>query len=172
MCYRAPDFHLRRLRTSFMSAPAQNAAPLTYDELVPGMRVDSPAVDLDQAMVEAFASLTGDDNPLHLDAEHAARTPFRKRIAHGALVQSLAAGLAWRTGWFTGTIVAIERTSARYLKPVVPPEQLRLRLEVVGREAEPHPRRGRVDLRLTLRDRRDETVLEGDWTVLMRRAGG
>ncbi len=155
-----------------MSAPNQNAQPLTYDELVPGLCVESPSMELDQAMVEGFASLTGDDNPLHLDAEHAARTPFRKRIAHGALVQSLAAGLAWRTGWFTGTIVAIERTAARYLKPVAPPEELRLRLEVLEREAEPHPRRGRVDLRLTLRDRRGDTVLEGDWTVLMRRAGG
>lgn len=155
-----------------MSAKAQSAPPLTYDELVPGLRVDSPTIELDQAMVDEFARLTGDDNPLHLDAEHAARTPFRKRIAHGALVQSLAAGLAWRTGWFTGTIVAIERTSARYLKPVAPPEELRLTLEVVDRETEPHPRRGRVDLRLTLKDRRGETVLEGDWTVLMRRAGG
>ncbi|MEY2806661.1 MAG: MaoC family dehydratase [Planctomycetia bacterium] len=155
-----------------MPAPAQSAHPLTFDELVPGLGVDSPTVAIDQGMVDDFARLTGDDNPLHLDGEHAARTPFRKRIAHGALVQSLAAGLAWRTGWFTGTIIAIERTAARYLKPVAPPEELTLRLEVVDRDAEPHPRRGRVELRLDLRDRRGETVLVGEWTVLMRRAEG
>lgn len=36
-----------------------------------------------------FARLTGDDNPLHLDAAFAATTPFRRPIAHGMLYGSL-----------------------------------------------------------------------------------
>ena len=35
--------------------------------------------------VVAFAQVTGDTNPLHLDEAYAARTRFRKRIAHGML---------------------------------------------------------------------------------------
>lgn len=37
------------------------------------------------ADVEAFAHLTGDSNPIHLDEEYAAGTRFGRRIAHGML---------------------------------------------------------------------------------------
>jgi len=38
--------------------------------------------------IEAFAALTGDRNPLHLDAVFARRTPFGRPIAHGMLSAS------------------------------------------------------------------------------------
>lgn len=38
-----------------------------------------------QADVIDFARVTGDNNPLHLDAEFAAQTPFKRPIIHGML---------------------------------------------------------------------------------------
>lgn len=38
---------------------------------------------LSQEQVKAFADVTGDHNPLHLDAEYAAKTVFKKPIVHG-----------------------------------------------------------------------------------------
>ncbi|KAA6436563.1 MaoC family dehydratase [Dyadobacter flavalbus] len=38
-----------------------------------------------QEEVERFAELTGDNNPIHLDAEYAATTNFKKPIIHGML---------------------------------------------------------------------------------------
>ncbi|GAB2766939.1 MaoC family dehydratase [Rhabdobacter roseus] len=42
-----------------------------------------------QADVEAFAQVTGDNNPLHLDAAYAATTPFKRPIIHGMLGASV-----------------------------------------------------------------------------------
>jgi 3-hydroxybutyryl-CoA dehydratase len=38
-----------------------------------------------EADIVAYAALSGDYNPIHLDPEYAAKTPFKARIAHGIL---------------------------------------------------------------------------------------
>ncbi len=42
-----------------------------------------------QEDVEAFARVTGDTNPLHLDADYAATTAFKRPIIHGMLGASV-----------------------------------------------------------------------------------
>ena len=44
---------------------------------------------LNGLQVKMFAGLVGDPNPLHLDAEYAAKTQFGRPIAHGMLFGSL-----------------------------------------------------------------------------------
>ena len=38
-----------------------------------------------EATIVAFADISGDRNPVHLDADYAATTVFKERIAHGML---------------------------------------------------------------------------------------
>ena len=38
-----------------------------------------------EANIAAFAEISGDKNPVHLDAQYAAGTMFKERIAHGML---------------------------------------------------------------------------------------
>ncbi|HEY4655005.1 MAG TPA: MaoC family dehydratase [Cyclobacteriaceae bacterium] len=47
------------------------------------------AFSFTQADVERFAEVTGDSNPVHLDAAYAATTPFRRPILHGFLSGSV-----------------------------------------------------------------------------------
>jgi len=43
----------------------------------------STTKQITDTVVRAFAELSGDYNPIHLDEEFAAKTQFKKRIAHG-----------------------------------------------------------------------------------------
>jgi acyl dehydratase len=45
----------------------------------------SEEINYDQSFVKAFAELTGDPPPLHLDAVYAATPPFKKPIMHGMI---------------------------------------------------------------------------------------
>lgn len=36
-------------------------------------------------VIDAFAAVSGDRNPVHIDADYAAKTIFKERIAHGML---------------------------------------------------------------------------------------
>lgn len=49
----------------------------------------STSKQITDAVVRAFAELSGDFNPIHLDEEFAAKTQFKKRIAHGMISGAL-----------------------------------------------------------------------------------
>ena len=54
----------------------------TFDEIREGDTAKFEVV-VDEALVQKFADFSGDHNPLHMDAEFAARTPVGERVAHG-----------------------------------------------------------------------------------------
>lgn len=89
-----------------------------FDALRVGDRFATPERTLTEADVHAFAALTGDHHPQHLDAAWAARSPFGERIAHGLLVVSAAAGLV---GFDPARVVAL-----RALREVVFKRPVRL----------------------------------------------
>ncbi|MEM7469455.1 MAG: MaoC family dehydratase [Pseudomonadota bacterium] len=85
------------------------------DEISVGMQATF-AKTLTDADLSAFASASGDTNPLHLNEEFAERTRFNGRIVHGMLTTSL-----WST--IVGTQLpgpgsAYMGQSIRFLKPV------------------------------------------------------
>lgn len=61
---------------------------MRYDDLGVGMRAAfSRRITAED--IAAFATLSGDENPLHMDADYAAGTPLGGRIAHGMLSGAL-----------------------------------------------------------------------------------
>lgn len=54
----------------------------TYDEIAIGQSA-SYSKTLSEQDIQLFAVLSGDINPVHLDADFAATTMFKERIAHG-----------------------------------------------------------------------------------------
>lgn len=57
---------------------------LFFEDLTEGQSAEITKV-VGAADIDAFAEVSGDTNPVHLDAAYAAATPFQGRIAHGML---------------------------------------------------------------------------------------
>lgn len=55
-----------------------------FEDLEVGQQAER-LVTVGEADVAAFAAVSGDTNPVHLDEAYAATTPFKGRIAHGML---------------------------------------------------------------------------------------
>lgn len=76
---------------------------------------DSVTMVITDEMVRAFAVLSGDDNPVHLNDEFASKTRFGKRIAHGMLLGALLSRVAGTKIPGPGTIVISQ--DIRYKEP-------------------------------------------------------
>jgi acyl dehydratase len=142
---------------------------LWFEDYRAGQVFDSAARTVTEADVVAFAGLSGDYNPIHVDEEHARRSVFRKRIAHGLLIEAIASGLAHGTGMFDGTISALAGIEIAFQKPVFFGDTIRLRLEVLEVDPDPSPKRGRVRFSTTVTKQTGEVVVEGSWSIVFLR---
>ncbi|ADN74600.1 MaoC domain protein dehydratase [Ferrimonas balearica DSM 9799] len=80
------------------------------------------------AEVAAFAELSEDRNPIHLDAEFAAQTPFGHPIVHGILLSSLLSGLLGQHLPGQGTIYLGQ--TLKFVRPVLVGEAVTARVTV------------------------------------------
>ncbi len=79
--------------------------------------------------VLTFAKITGDDNPLHVDAEYADNTRFGGRIVHGIFLLGLISKVLGRD--FPGPGSVAVSISCRFLRPVRVNSEVRVSVKVV-----------------------------------------
>jgi acyl dehydratase len=147
------------------------ARGLYFDDFPLNEEYESPGRTITEADIVMFAGLSGDYNQLHTDAEFARATPFGARIAHGALVLSVATGLASRLGVIEGTALAFTGLTWKFQKPVFAGDTVRLRLKATKKRALGNEA-GMVIAEVTIVNQRDEIVQSGEWSVLIARKGG
>ena len=153
-----------------MSTQVPPRSGLWFEDFRPGLVVESPARTVTEADLVNFAGLSGDFTALHTDEEYARKTPFRRRIAHGMLVQAIATGLGVRTGIFEGTIAALADMTIHWRSPVFPGDTIQLVLEVTEIDAEPSRRSGKVTFAARILNQEGKVVSDGEWKTLMLRS--
>ena len=141
----------------------------TFDQFEEGEVITTAQRTITESAVDRFAGLSGDFNPLHTNEEFAKDTPFGTRIAHGMLVASVATGLANQLGVFEGTTIALLEQTMRYKGAVQFGDTVQLQLTVANKKESSKPGRGTVVFDTAIKNQRDETVIEGQWVLLMRR---
>ena len=140
-----------------------------FEEFGVGQRIVTAGRTVTEADVVGFAGLTGDYNQIHTDAEFARNTLYAQRVAHGLLGLSIASGLAVQTGVMEGTVLAFREVNEwKFSRPVFLGDTLHAELEVVSTKAIPLLGVGSVELRVSVNNQKDETVMAGRWTVLMQ----
>lgn len=123
--------------------------------------------------VMAFARLTGDLNPIHVDAAFASKSVHRGLVAHGALLASLAIGRYHHSGYTYGTTIAMTGMQVEFLDRGYIGKKVYAEFEVIEKETEPHPKRGRARLNAFLRDyETHEPLLDLKLDMLVRRDRG
>ena len=85
--------------------------------------------EITEEAIEAFARLSGDRNPLHLDPTFAGATPYRQRIAHGQLVAAPISRLAGH--FLPGRRCLLVDVRSRFVRPVFGGDRLTYRGTVV-----------------------------------------
>ena len=148
-----------------------NSRGLTFDEFEVGAKYVSQARTVTEADVVTFAGVSGDFNPLHTNAEFGKTTPFGERIAHGMLVVAMATGMANWSGIFEGTTLALMEQVIRYKGAVKFGDTIHLEQEVLEKKETSKPDRGVVIFASRVLNQRDEIVIDGEWTLLMKRKG-
>ncbi len=142
--------------------------PLFFEDLQPGLRLLTPGRMIGEDDVLTFAALTGDDNPLHTDAEFAKTMPFGQRVAHGLLGLSIVVGLVSRSGALAGSVLAFrEIMNWKFVKPVFFGDTICAELEVTGTRALMGSQAGLVSLSVRVKNQKEETVMKGVWKALI-----
>jgi 3-hydroxybutyryl-CoA dehydratase len=134
-----------------------NSVPI--DELKVGDAAESRKT-ISESDVYLFAGITGDFNPLHVDAEFAKDTPFGARVAHGPLTLALCAGLLGTELPGLGTIAVSNHID--YLRPVYFGDTITVRVEVGALDRE----RNRATMEITWRNQDGIRVAEGRMVVM------
>ena len=118
-----------------------------------------------------FNMISGDWNPIHADADFAAKTSFGERIVHGSFGIALITGFMHQIGVFETTAVAMLSLQSWVFKaPIRIGQTLRLRMAITEMHEGSSPRVGRLTRKLQLVSADDQVVQEGfsDLLILKR----
>ena len=111
--------------------------------------------------IRAFARISGDENPIHLDNDYAQGTRFGGRIAHGMLVAGMISAVLGTQLPGPGAIYLSQEL--RFRAPVYPGNTVTARVKVAEWDAT----RGRVRLLTEVVNREGVIVITGEARLVM-----
>jgi len=116
-----------------------------------------------EADIKAFAELSGDKNPLHLDDAFARRSRFGRPVAHGVLVAGVISAVLGNVLPGPGAIYVSQ--TLKFLRPVFPGDTVTATVEVTAYRED----KGIVTLQTICTNQSGLTVVDGEAVLLVRR---
>ncbi|MGA9865835.1 MAG: MaoC family dehydratase [Acetobacteraceae bacterium] len=139
-----------------------------FDDFRLGERFILPSRTMTVAVFLAFQGTSGDNHPIHYDAEYCRARGMPGLLAHGlqTLAQT-APGAGLFPFMVEDSLVGFLEQSSRFLRPVFVDDTLYPALEID--ELTPNRTTGVVGLHSTVHNQRGELVLDGHQRYLLRR---
>ncbi len=142
---------------------------LYFEQFAVGDSVTTAGRTITEADIVGFAALSGDWNAIHADAEFAKGTLFGQRVAHGLLGLSVASGLAVRTGFVEGTVIAFREIGEwKFSRPIFIGDTIHVRATVTETKALPRLGGGSVTFNVEVVNQNGQVVQHGTWTMLVK----
>jgi 3-hydroxybutyryl-CoA dehydratase len=132
-----------------------------YAEIILGQSYEKKVL-VTPHMVETFAEITGDKNPVHLDEDFAKNTMFKKRIAHGILVVGYISAVLGMEFPGPGTIYMKQDT--KFMRPVYIGEEIIVKITVKEKIDE----KSRLILMTQVFNEKNEIAVDGEALVLFK----
>jgi acyl dehydratase len=149
-------------------------AGLYYEEFSIGQVFEHPwtrtVTEMDNVL---FSTLTMNVQPLHLDAEFAAKSEFGQRIVNSIFTLGLMIGISVNDTTLGTTVANLGMTDTRFPKPVFHGDTLRAETKVLTmRESRSRADVGIIEFEHTAYNQRGEQVAICKRQALMRRKEG
>jgi len=119
-----------------------------------------------QEDVEAFARISGDHNPLHLDAEFAAGTTFKRPIMHGMLAATVFSKVLGME--FPGLGSVYLSQTLEFLRPMYVDTEYKATFKVL--DIHPKKQKARIETHVYTTDR-GKITLRGEAEVMNQQLG-
>ena len=135
---------------------------IPYEKLEVGQQA-SLVKTVEERDVQLFAAVSGDNNPVHLDASFAAETMFKERIAHGMFSGALISAAIACNLPGPGTIYLGQQL--KFTRPVKLGDTLTVQLEALEKLP-----KNRVRIATRVFNQNNEQVVDGEAEVLAPRS--
>jgi len=120
-----------------------------------------------EADIVLHAGQTGDFYPHHMDAEWCATQPFKKRIAHGTLIFSVAVGMT--AAEINPRAMSYGYDKLRFIKPVFIGDTIVSKTSITEMREHKRPSHGIVVEKLEVTNQHGETVLVSEHLLIVER---
>lgn len=149
--------------------PSTTTAEKYWDDAREGDTCASPSYVVTEARINAYAELTGDFTPVHVDEAYAKTTPFGTRVAHGLFGLSIADGLKTQSDYRFVPGMSLGWTWD-FVLPIKINDEVHVRFSVTGvRPSKSRPGWGIVVLPSELVNQRGEVVQKGEHRLMIPR---
>ena len=133
----------------------------SFDELSIGQKVTFTK-KIDEKLVDDFAKLSGDLNPLHMNEEYAKNTKFGKRVCHGMLLASFLSQLVGM--YLPGKNSLYFSQSLNFRNPCFVNDEITIEGEIIEKKSSTNF----ITLKTTIHNQNDICLVDGIGKVILR----